>query len=101
MRAGPPGNERQGDGSRIPDLAGAPVPIREARAAAARMVEAREALRAKVLQAQTELARANEPAAQARLAEMRHQYDVVREGAKEALVHLAAAIAQTAASYPA
>ena len=80
---------------------GAPVPIREAQAAAVRMVEARNALRARVLQARADLASApahdREAArARARLAEVRHQYDVVREGARHALDHLAVAVAQDA-----
>ena len=68
--------------------------IREAQAVAVRMVEA-NALRAKVLQAQTEVVtpsahdRETRLAARARLARARHQYEVVRKGAQEALHYLA------------
>ena len=78
---------------RRPD--GAAVEVREAQAVAVRMVEARNALRAKVLQARADVAtpsaheRETRLAARARLARTQHQYEVVRKGAQEALHHLA------------
>src|SRR4249919_1025707 len=74
---------------------GAAVEIREAQAVAARMVEARNALRVRVLRAQADVAtpsahdRETRLAARARLARARHQYEVVRKGAQEALHRLA------------
>ena len=71
------------------------VEIREAQAVAVRMVVARNALRAKVIQARADVAtpsahdRETRLAARARLARARHQYEVVRNGAQEALHDLA------------